>query len=192
MKKRVLKEEEYMRVLEGILRRDYFPDLPPLLFEDENEFLDTNLEDFQAAYTTEDDHSFNKLMDKLNRERRKRYKQTYTTDYQLITLSNPDNRSAIECQSEGNKLGPNTVIPQNTRLLDTKDDKSFTEGKIPIPQPRLYTQQHPVRRNFVPMTPQNNSGLTSPAARNLLRSIRSRAITKESPFGGSTPQRKPK
>ena len=179
-----------MRVLEGILRRDYFPDLPPLLFSDESENSNLNLDEFQAAYTTEDDYSFNKLMDKLNRERRKRFKQTYKTDYQLITLSNPNVNSALEYPMDDEKTVVNEGIirAENTRLLGDADEMPARDT---LPHTRRLAQQHPVRRNFVPMTPQNSANVTSPAARNLLKSIRSRAITKESPFGGSTPQRKP-
>jgi hypothetical protein len=70
----VLSEEEYGRRLEYILRRDFFPDLPatspstdPAVHHAD---MDLTLGDFQAAYTTEDDASFARLLERLNARRR--------------------------------------------------------------------------------------------------------------------------
>lgn len=178
-----------MHALEGILRRDYFTDLPPFASTEGEDFREMSLQDFQSSYTTEDDSSFNKLLGKLNSERKKRYKQKYSTDYNLITLSNSNTSSAIEFykEFETESITNDSIRPSNTRLLTTLHNVELEDKD---PQSRKSIPK-PAKRSFVPMTPQNESNVKSPAARNLLRSIRSRAISKESPFGGSTPQRKP-
>lgn len=180
MGKVVLREEEYLRVLEGILRRDYYPELPPLLTEEEKEFT---LEGFQTQYRSEDDASFSALLAKANDERARLYKSKYSNLIEHtampLLLSNDNNNYSTSNVS---------IKPENTRIstMSNSTTKSSISGK---------------RFNFVPMTPSsaitcspstrstitNNSGLLSPAARNLLRSVRKRQP--HQPFGGATPSK---
>lgn len=173
--RRVLSEEEYLRILEGILRRDYYPTLPALLNPNE-QYL--TIEEFQAKFTSEDDHSFEMLVDKLNRERSKRYKRVFANNLKLLSASNES--LLVENSSNDNYI---EIRPSNTKFSNNAAAQSSKEGSV-----KEYVY------NFVPMTPHNinNGNNMSPAGRNLLKSIRNKHINKEYPFGGSTPQKKSK
>lgn len=180
--RKVLEEEEYLRVLEGILRRDYYPELPPLLYEAEAKYT---LEGFQAEYTTEDDASFSSVMRKLNKERSRLYSSRY---HQRQNLPQPQQSTPQPIQSAQHPTLTNCtdqsvrIKPENTRTsVGHTDAHAFRKAE------KVY--------NFIPMTPTSttvsntSTGSLSPAARNLLRSVRKRHLH-ASPFGGATPQRK--
>lgn len=168
MKKKVLEEAEYLRIIEGIIRRDYYPQLPSLLTETE---MDWTLEDFQAKFTTEDDSSFSALLQRINRQRRKRYQALYpmlpnATQGLLCIEGSAQSRQSRQINSE------------NTGLLAEQVDEP----------PRKVVKP----KSFVPMTPSSSrliGSLRSSQISNLLKSARRQSI-KSSPFGGQTPQRK--
>jgi hypothetical protein len=180
MRKVVLREEEYLRILEGILRREYFPDLPPLLAFEEREYT---LAQFQSQYTTQDDASFTKLLEKANAARSRLFNQRYTNPQSLLSPNVSFNLIDNNTASSSNL----TINPSNTRIL---------ANNAVYKKPTATA----TRKNFVPMTPitasdsphstTNSAASLSPAARNLLRSVRKRQLHSASPFGGSTPQRK--
>ena len=185
MKRNVLREEEYLRILEGILRRDYFPELPALLYESEGGYT---LDWFQTTHTTEDDASFAHLLDKANHARGRLYAQRYTNSLHLTTPSLLPTQlsNTLSVEDTSNIL----IQPQNTRSSGASSEAAVFKK----PVKPMY--------NFIPMTPtspthsthststtSNSSSTLSPAARNLLRSVRKRRHTTSSPFGGATPQR---
>lgn len=78
MKRAVLSEEEYLERLEGVLKRQFYPELSAGKSQDET----LTVEEFQTRYTTEDDASFGALLDKLNAQRQQRNERRF---------HNPDN-----------------------------------------------------------------------------------------------------
>lgn len=72
----VLTEEEYFAKLSAILKRDFFPSLAEL-DEEMSEVEAASLADFQAHYTTEDNASFEELLERENERKRKGFERVF-------------------------------------------------------------------------------------------------------------------
>lgn len=77
MQKRVLEEDDYVHALERIIARDYFPNTYNGDDEGSIDIDNYSLDQFVSKYTTEDNHSFDKLMEKDAAERRRKFHWMY-------------------------------------------------------------------------------------------------------------------
>ena len=72
MPKKVLEEEEYIDSLSSIIARDFYP-----LLSAPNQTVNLSLDQFQTEYTSQDNYSFNQIIDKSNAERLEKYRPFY-------------------------------------------------------------------------------------------------------------------
>eukprot|EP01137_Pigoraptor_chileana_P005427 Opistho-2@48483 len=97
---KVLDEDEFVNRMERIIERDFFPDLPKLRAQRETElFLDTrdpapqqhcedgSLDTFLYSNTSEDNESFNKIMDKTRERHRRRYAWVFDSETKQLQLA---------------------------------------------------------------------------------------------------------
>ena len=116
-KRRILQEDEYLACMSYLLRRDFYPTLnphDPLSLEDDDRYassrrstkrpstfqssssiadkykLDkfTSIDTFQSVYTSEDNASFEEILNRMNEERRKRWRHFFNSDKPLLTAGN--------------------------------------------------------------------------------------------------------
>ena len=116
-KRKILQEDEYLACMSYFLRRDFYPTLnphDPLNLEDDDHYStsrrstkrsstfqsSTNIADkykldrftsvdvFQSVYTSEDNASFEEMLNRMNEERRKRWRHFFHTDRPMLTAGN--------------------------------------------------------------------------------------------------------
>ncbi|KAL9642116.1 hypothetical protein ABK040_007121 [Willaertia magna] len=76
-KKIILAEEDYVNSIEYLIRRDFFPNLPLPICNNENELTKLSLDDFLNNYTSEDNASFNEIMERWKKKNEKQLEYMY-------------------------------------------------------------------------------------------------------------------
>ena len=116
-KRRVLQEDDYLACMSYLLRRDFYPTLDPhdpVSLGDDDQYaasrrstkrpstfrspsdivaryrLDrfASVDAFQSVYTSEDNASFEEILNRMNEEKRKRWRHFFNTDRPLLTAGN--------------------------------------------------------------------------------------------------------
>lgn len=98
----VLSEEEYMERLSSILKRDYFPSLLEL----ENELSCSerlSLSSFQSNYTTEDNASFEELLERENKRKRDKFERVFGGSAELV--DDPSRRLLLQDSKKYQQTG---------------------------------------------------------------------------------------
>lgn len=86
----ILNEEEYMERLGAILKRDFFPTLQDEFTEPEQ----LTINEFQSRYTTEDNASFEELLERENLRKRMKFEKVYGGPALLV--DNPSKRLLLQ------------------------------------------------------------------------------------------------
>ena len=153
--KRVLEEDEYIGKISEIIKRDYFPDLdllnaqydhelakeskdPELIYYTLQQILkitnstdscktQKSLDEFLATYTSEDNASFERILFKINRNKRQKHQWLYKQDEKCqLTLLN--NGRVLESYVSKNNVSNLNCNPFNS-LMFIPD--SYKVSKVP-------------------------------------------------------------
>lgn len=120
--KTVLSEEEYMKRLGLILKRDFFPSLLEVQ-EQEIEFTEPEkltISQFQSIYVTEDNSSFAELLSRENERKRIKFERVYGGPARLV--DDPSKRLLLQ-----------ESVEDDTKLKSTKNKAlTWTETEIGI------------------------------------------------------------
>jgi len=144
-KRKVLSEEKYLSFLGSILRKSYFPELEKLKmqslcldkvdindkeklerilsFDSSSSSLNISnmtLEQFQSLYTSEDNHSYESLIDNINKIRRDRRGRFFKNQYLTSTDSNNQMLFLTLPQSSL----PSSTLPSISVAVDQRRNKS--------------------------------------------------------------------
>ena len=145
----VLSEEEYMKRLSLILKRDFFPSL--LHLEEEIEITDPerlSIEKFQSLYVTEDNASFAELLCRENERKRGKFERVFGGPARLV--DDPSRRLLLQASvkdgiknkfltlsdAEGTKEP--TINLRNTRF-NGEEEGAQMKMKMKIPDTPMFT-----------------------------------------------------
>lgn len=128
MSKKVLEEEEYIESLSHIIARDYYP-----LLENENgATVNLSLDQFQTKYTSQDNHSFNQIIQKNNSERSLKIQPFY--EQKLIKSSSKGSIETWDYKIKNNLIfGPEGI--DEIKPLNSKKSISHSNTRLDMPPP---------------------------------------------------------
>lgn len=129
----VLSEEEYMKRLSLILKRDFFPSLIDL---EEIELTDTELlsiDKFQSLYVTEDNASFAELLCRENERKRGKFERVFGGPARLV--DDPSKRLLLQ-----ESVSVKDVMKSNT-LSTFSDSKGINEPRINLRNTRFNEEE---------------------------------------------------
>ena len=211
-KRKILQEDEYLACMSYFLRRDFYPSLnphDPLTFEDDNRYTSsrhstkrsstfqasTNIADkykldklksvdaFQSIYTSEDNASFEEILNRMNEERRKRWRHFFNSDKPLLTAGNvPKYLSPEGSVQAGERLSLLTEKSEsevqrtgtiNFEALHTFSGKAKSNKSLSTPTHRFETPSSATSLSSWSRggngTPRRLSDRRTPALRHILR-----------------------
>ncbi|KAI8911526.1 hypothetical protein EDD86DRAFT_202626 [Gorgonomyces haynaldii] len=113
--KTVLEEEEYLDAMSQIIKRDFYPQL-------DHQPIDMHLDEFHDKFTSQDNVSFQQLLQKTNTER----KQRFPNKQRNALMYNPPHLIQDAKQTKDKKLSyeaTRTILDTESREIHKKPEK---------------------------------------------------------------------
>ena len=141
---KVLEEEEYIDSLSNIIARDFYPGLPS-----NDSTVNLSLDQFQTKYTSQDNHSFNQIIQKNNAERSARIKPFY----QQKLLSCGDRIEPLKNNLIFGPQGIDEIKPNTFKKTIHHSNTRLDLNSMPPPSLLLEKSKNQTQFDLVPNTP---------------------------------------